>query len=86
MSILWAVIVGFIVGALARFIMPGRDAAGFLVTTLLGIAGALVATFLGRSLGWYQEGESASFLAALVGAVLLLAIFRMVRRPAALRP
>ncbi len=84
MSILWAVIVGFIVGALARFIMPGKDSAGFMVTTLLGIAGALVASFLGRSLGWYQDGESAGFIAALVGAVLLLAVFRMVKRPRAL--
>ena len=84
MSILWAVIVGFIVGALARFIMPGKDSAGFMVTTLLGIAGALVASFLGRSMGWYREGESAGFIAALVGAVLLLAVFRMVRRPRAL--
>ena len=84
MSILWAVIVGFIVGALARFIMPGKDSAGFLVTALLGIAGALVASFLGRSMGWYRDGESAGFVAALVGAVLLLAVFRMVKRPRAL--
>lgn len=81
MSILATIIIGFIVGALARFLMPGRDPMGFIFTTLLGIAGALVAQFLGRSLGWYAPEEPAGFLAALIGAVLVLAVARQFRRP-----
>jgi len=79
MSILWAIVIGFIVGLLARFVMPGRDAHGFIVTTLLGIAGALVATFLGQVLGIYAVGQAAGFIGAVVGAVVVLAIYRMVR-------
>ena len=69
---------GLIVGALAKLVMPGRDAGGVLVTMGLGIAGALVAGFIGRLLGWYQPGEPAGFLMATVGAVLLLFIYRPV--------
>lgn len=79
MEILWAIIIGFIVGLLARMIMPGRDPGGILVTTLVGIAGALIATFLGRSMGWYGADQSAGFLASIVGAIVLLAVFRMFR-------
>jgi uncharacterized membrane protein YeaQ/YmgE (transglycosylase-associated protein family) len=79
MEILWAIIIGFIVGLLARMIMPGRDPGGILVTTLIGIAGALIATFLGRAMGWYGADQSAGFLASIVGAIVLLAIFRMFR-------
>jgi uncharacterized membrane protein YeaQ/YmgE (transglycosylase-associated protein family) len=79
MEILWAIIIGFIVGLLARMIMPGRDPGGILVTTLIGIAGALIATFLGRAMGWYGTDQSAGFLASIVGAIVLLAVFRMFR-------
>lgn len=80
MNILWAIIIGLVVGVLAKLLMPGRDPGGFVVTVLLGIAGAVVATFLGRSMGWYADGESAGIIASVLGAVLLLAIYRMFRR------
>jgi uncharacterized membrane protein YeaQ/YmgE (transglycosylase-associated protein family) len=80
MNILWFIIVGLVVGALAKLIMPGRDGGNILTTILLGIGGALLAGFLGRSMGMYGEGEGAGIIASLIGAVLLLAIYRMVRR------
>lgn len=79
MSILWTIIIGFVVGLLARFVMPGRDPAGFIVTTLLGIGGAVVGGFLGRAMGWYPEGHPAGFLVSIMGAVLLLMLYRLVR-------
>lgn len=75
---LWTLIVGLIVGALAKFLMPGRDPGGFIITMLLGVAGAFVASFIGDSLGWYEQGEPAGFVASVVGAVILLAIYRAV--------
>jgi uncharacterized membrane protein YeaQ/YmgE (transglycosylase-associated protein family) len=80
MGIIWTILIGFVVGMLAKLLMPGRDPGGFIVTTLIGIAGSLLATFLGRTLGWYQVGQSAGFIAALIGAILLLFIYRLVRR------
>jgi uncharacterized membrane protein YeaQ/YmgE (transglycosylase-associated protein family) len=77
---LWMAIIGLIIGALAKFIMPGKDPGGIFVTMLLGIAGALVAGWLGRAIGWYQEGQSAGFIASIVGAIILLGIYRMVKR------
>jgi uncharacterized membrane protein YeaQ/YmgE (transglycosylase-associated protein family) len=77
MGVLGWIIFGLVVGALAKFVMPGRDGGGIIVTTLLGIVGALVGGFLGRALGLYQIDEPAGFIGALVGAVLVLAIFRM---------
>jgi uncharacterized membrane protein YeaQ/YmgE (transglycosylase-associated protein family) len=76
--VLWALIIGLIVGALAKFIMPGKDPGGIIVTILIGIAGSLIATFLGRALGWYREGEGAGFIMSLLGAILLLWIYRLV--------
>ena len=64
MHYLWMLIIGLVIGAIAKLIMPGKDPGGFIVTMLLGIAGALVAGFLGRALGWYQEGEAAGFVAS----------------------
>jgi uncharacterized membrane protein YeaQ/YmgE (transglycosylase-associated protein family) len=72
------IIFGLIVGAVAKLLMPGRDPGGFIVTILLGIAGAVLGGFIGRALGWYGEGDAAGFLMSLVGAVVLLAIYRMV--------
>jgi uncharacterized membrane protein YeaQ/YmgE (transglycosylase-associated protein family) len=79
MSIIWAIIIGFIVGLVAKFLMPGRDPGGFIVTTLLGIVGALVATFLGQAMGLYAAGQSAGFIASVIGAIIVLAIYHMVR-------
>jgi uncharacterized membrane protein YeaQ/YmgE (transglycosylase-associated protein family) len=79
MNILWTIIIGFIVGVVAKLLMPGRDPGGILMTIVLGIAGALLATFLGRSLGWYAHGQSAGFIASVVGAFLLLFIYRLAR-------
>jgi len=78
MSIVWTLIIGFFVGLVAKFLMPGRDPAGFIITIVLGIGGAFLASWLGRELGWYRQGESAGFLGAVVGAVILLAIYRLV--------
>jgi len=77
---LWIIIIGFLVGLVARFLMPGRDAAGFIITTLIGIGGALLASFVGQKMGWYAEGQPAGFIAAVLGAVVLLLILRVVRR------
>jgi uncharacterized membrane protein YeaQ/YmgE (transglycosylase-associated protein family) len=79
MDILWTILIGLVAGALAKLIMPGRDPGGIIVTILLGIGGALVARFVGRMLGWYAEGEPAGFIAATLGAIVILAIYRMVR-------
>jgi uncharacterized membrane protein YeaQ/YmgE (transglycosylase-associated protein family) len=78
------IIFGLIVGAIAKLVMPGKDPGGIIVTMLLGIAGAVLGGFVGRSLGWYGENDSAGFIMSLVGAVLLLALYRMLvarRRP-----
>jgi uncharacterized membrane protein YeaQ/YmgE (transglycosylase-associated protein family) len=78
MYILWMLIVGLVVGALAKLLMPGRDPGGIFITMLLGVAGALIAGFLGRSMGWYAENESAGLIASVLGAVILLGIYRLV--------
>lgn len=78
MSILWMIIIGFVIGLVARALMPGRDAAGFIVTTVLGIVGAVIAGFLGQSLGLYAPGEPAGFIASVVGAMIALFIYRAV--------
>jgi uncharacterized membrane protein YeaQ/YmgE (transglycosylase-associated protein family) len=78
MHLLWMIIIGLIVGAIAKLIMPGRDPGGIGVTILLGIAGSVVAGFLGRAIGWYSEGQSAGFIASIIGAVIILAIYRMI--------
>ena len=89
MGILGWILFGLIVGALAKLLMPGRDPGGIIVTMLLGIAGAVLGGFVGRALGLYREGEAAGFLMALVGAVVLLALYRMIagrRRTTVTRP
>jgi uncharacterized membrane protein YeaQ/YmgE (transglycosylase-associated protein family) len=80
MSILWTLIIGLVVGALAKFIMPGKDPGGIIVTTLLGIAGSVVASFLGQRLGLYGEGAPAGFIGSTIGAIALLAIYRLFRK------
>jgi len=83
MQFLWMCLIGLIAGALAKLIMPGRDPGGIFITMLLGIAGSLLAGFLGRSLGWYQDGQGAGLILSVVGAILLLAIYRMFKRSSA---
>jgi uncharacterized membrane protein YeaQ/YmgE (transglycosylase-associated protein family) len=77
MSILWTIIIGFIVGVIAKLIMPGdkTEPKGFIMTAILGIVGAFVATYLGQAVGWYQPGESAGFFGGIVGAVAVLLIY-----------
>ena len=80
MGIITTIIVGLIVGALARLVMPGRQSMGWILTCLLGIAGALVAGFIGQALGWYRTGEPAGWIASVLGAVLLLFIVGKLKR------
>jgi uncharacterized membrane protein YeaQ/YmgE (transglycosylase-associated protein family) len=78
MHLLWMLIVGLIVGALAKLVMPGNDPGGIVVTMLLGVAGSVVAGLIGRAIGWYSEGQPTGFIASIIGAVVLLAIYRMI--------
>ncbi|HMC27183.1 MAG TPA: GlsB/YeaQ/YmgE family stress response membrane protein [Verrucomicrobiae bacterium] len=77
MEILGTILIGLLVGIVAKLLMPGRDPGGFIITTLLGIAGAFVAKYIGQAMGWYAEGQSAGFLASVLGAVLLLILYRI---------
>jgi len=79
MSILWAILIGFVVGLIAKFLMPGRDGGGFFLTALLGIVGAVAATSLGQAMGIYAAGQSAGFIGAVIGAMIVLFIFGLVR-------
>jgi uncharacterized membrane protein YeaQ/YmgE (transglycosylase-associated protein family) len=83
MHLLWVVLIGLVVGAVAKFLTPGRDPGGFIVTIIIGIAGSLIATWLGRAIGWYQEGQSAGFIMSVLGAILLLGIHHLLRRRSA---
>jgi uncharacterized membrane protein YeaQ/YmgE (transglycosylase-associated protein family) len=79
MGILWTIIIGFVAGIIAKFIMPGdNEPTGFILTTVLGIVGAFVATFLGQALGWYRPGEGAGLIGAVVGAIIVLVVYGMV--------
>jgi uncharacterized membrane protein YeaQ/YmgE (transglycosylase-associated protein family) len=79
MSILWTILIGFVAGVLAKLITPGRnEPQGFILTTILGIVGAFVATYLGQALGWYRADEGAGFIGATVGAVIVLLIWGLV--------
>jgi uncharacterized membrane protein YeaQ/YmgE (transglycosylase-associated protein family) len=80
MSIIWTILIGFVAGLVARAIKPGDDSAGFIVTTLIGIAGSLIATYAGHAMGWYTAGQGAGFIASVVGAIVLLFIFSLVKR------
>jgi uncharacterized membrane protein YeaQ/YmgE (transglycosylase-associated protein family) len=82
MGLIWAAVVGLIVGALAKFIFPGKDPGGIIVTMIIGIVGALLAGFLGRALGWYEAGEGAGLIASILGALLVLWLYkRFASRP-----
>ncbi len=76
MGIIWTIIIGFLAGVVAKFLMPGNnEPSGFIMTTILGIVGAFVASFLGQALGWYKAGEGAGFIGAIVGALVVLFIY-----------
>ena len=79
MSVLWTIIIGFLAGVIAKFIMPGdNEPSGFILTAILGIVGAFVATYLGQALGWYGPGQGAGLIGAVVGAVIVLFVYGMV--------
>lgn len=78
MHLIWTILIGFVAGLLARAIMPGNNPMGFFLTAILGIAGSLIATYLGQFAGWYAPGASAGFIASVVGAVVLLALAGLV--------
>ena len=79
MGILWTILIGFIAGVIAKFIMPGdNEPSGFILTTILGIVGAFVATWLGQALGWYSPGQGAGFIGAIVGAIIVLFVYGLV--------
>lgn len=80
MGIIWTLIIGLLAGIVAKFLMPGKDPGGFFITMALGVAGAFVATYLGQAIGWYQAGQGAGFIGAIVGAIILLLIYRLVRK------
>ena len=80
MTLIWTIVIGFIVGVLAKFVTHGPGPQGFFLTAALGIAGSLVATFIGRALHWYAAGQSAGFIGAFIGALIVLAIYHMVIR------
>jgi uncharacterized membrane protein YeaQ/YmgE (transglycosylase-associated protein family) len=80
LELIWIIIIGAVVGALAKFVMPGSDPGGFFVTALLGMGGALVATLLGRTIGLYGPNQGAGFIASIVGAIVVLLIYRSLRR------
>jgi uncharacterized membrane protein YeaQ/YmgE (transglycosylase-associated protein family) len=79
MHYLWEAIIGLIVGAVAKLLMPGKDPGGIIITMLLGVAGSFLATWIGARVGWYAEGASAGFIMSVLGAIVLLAIYRLFR-------
>ncbi len=79
LSLLWEMIIGLVVGVVAKFLMPGKDPAGIWITMIIGIAGSILATYLGQAIGWYQAGQGAGFIMSVAGAILLLLIYRVIR-------
>jgi len=80
MTIVWTILIGLVAGAVAKLIMPGKDPGGIIITILLGIGGSVIFTYLGKFLGLYQEGETAGFIGAVIGAIVLLALYRMFKK------
>jgi len=83
LSLLWELIIGLVVGAVAKFVMPGKDPGGIWITMIIGIAGSILATYLGQAIGWYQAGQGAGFIMSVVGAIVLLFIYRLIKGAAA---
>jgi uncharacterized membrane protein YeaQ/YmgE (transglycosylase-associated protein family) len=82
-ALLWELIIGLVVGAVAKFAMPGKDPGGIWITMIIGIAGSILATYIGQAIGWYQAGQGAGFIMSVVGAVVLLLIYRIIKGAAA---
>ena len=82
MGIIWTILIGFVVGLLAKMLTPGRDPSGFFITAAIGIAGSLLATYGGQALGLYRAGEAAGFFGSLIGAIVLLVVYHLIRRNA----
>jgi uncharacterized membrane protein YeaQ/YmgE (transglycosylase-associated protein family) len=80
MNILWIIVIGFVVGFIAKLIMPGSGPGGFIITVLLGIAGSFVATYIGQHFGWYRPGQPAGFIGAILGAALILFVYRLITK------
>jgi uncharacterized membrane protein YeaQ/YmgE (transglycosylase-associated protein family) len=80
MGILWTIIIGFIVGLIAKMLTPGREPGGFFITAAIGIVGSIIATYAGQAIGWYQAGQPAGFIGSIVGAIILLAIYNAIVR------
>ncbi len=78
MGIIWTILIGFLAGLVARALLPGTQKLGFILTTLLGIAGALLATYAGQAMGWYTAGAGAGFIASVVGAMIVLVIYGLI--------
>lgn len=78
MNLVWMLIIGLVVGIIAKFLTPGRDPGGCLITMALGVGGAFLAGYLGRAAGWYSEGDPVGFIASVVGAILILLLFRLI--------
>jgi uncharacterized membrane protein YeaQ/YmgE (transglycosylase-associated protein family) len=83
LSLLWELIIGLVVGAVAKFVMPGKDPGGIWITMIIGIAGSIIATYTGQAIGWYQAGQGAGFIMSVVGAIVLLFIYRLIKGAAA---
>jgi uncharacterized membrane protein YeaQ/YmgE (transglycosylase-associated protein family) len=82
LALIWEALIGLIVGALAKLIMPGKNPGGIFITMAIGIAGSIAATFLGQLIGWYKQGQSAGFIMSLLGAVLILWVYHLIRAKA----
>jgi len=80
MEILWMLIIGLVIGVVAKLLMPGKDPGGFIVTIVLGIAGSFMAGFIGRAMHWYSHGQPAGFIASVIGAIVLLILYRLFQR------
>jgi uncharacterized membrane protein YeaQ/YmgE (transglycosylase-associated protein family) len=81
-ALLWEILIGLVVGVVAKMLMPGKDPGGVFITIIIGIAGAIGATFLGQLIGWYKQGQSAGFMMSILGAVLILWIYRLIKSKA----
>ncbi|HMJ21671.1 MAG TPA: GlsB/YeaQ/YmgE family stress response membrane protein [Terriglobales bacterium] len=79
MHLIWTLLIGLVIGAVAKFILPGKDPGGIIITSLIGIAGSFIATYAGRAMGWYQEGQNAGFIMSVIGAIVLLGVYHLLR-------